>query len=535
MKPLDPRLVQRSRAVRRHLAISVAMGALTALAVIATAWLVARVVDARFDDRGVVVLPVAIAACLAVRALIAWAQGMASTRAAARVQEELRVELVDDLLDPRRQGERPDTATVVALLGPGIGAFDGYVGRFLPQVVLTAIVPVAVTVAILATDLLSGVIVALTVPLVVMFLVLVGLSTQDRVAQRWSTLTRLGRHFTDVLDASVVLKVLGRRSVGVREVGERHRDETVSTLRSAFVSSFVLELFSTLSVALVAVTVGLRLVHGGLDLGPALFVLLLAPEAFLPVRRLGAQFHDSAAGADAVAAALDVLDHPAHSGTTRVSPAGTTEILLADLVVRHADRSGASLDLPHAVVRSGALTLLSGPSGSGKSTLLSLLVGLERPTAGRVEVDGVDLDDVDLELWRDGLAWVPQSPALVHGSIADNVRLGAARATDQDVRSALHDVGADTLDPDRQVGDDGTGLSAGERRRVALARAVVRVRVHGAGLVLLDEPTAGLDDDTEAKALTTIRNLDATVLMVSHRPEARILADHVIELSGALV
>lgn len=516
--------------------MSIALGLATAATVIAVAYSVAEVVAHRFVDQPLAGLGVAIIVGLSVRALIAWLHTAVSARAAATVKAELRHDVIDDLLDPRRLGPRPSSSSVVALLGPGLDAFDGYIGRFLPQVVLSALVPPLVLVAIVSADVMSAVIIAVTLPMSIVFLVLVGLVTKDRIDRRWQALQRLGRHFADVLDGLTVLKVFGRRQeAGLREVGDRHRRETVRALRLAFLSSFVLELFSTLSVALVAVSVGLRVVEGHLELGPALFVLLLAPEAFAPIKRLGAHFHDSTAGAEATVELLSLLDHDRHSGAAPAPDLSSAEIVLDGVVVRHEGRSEPSLDIAHIRVQPGEFVAVTGPSGCGKSTLLSVLMGFERPTTGYALVDDVDLATVDLVSWRQQIAWVPQVPGLVAGTVEDNVRLGDVGSSRADVVNALRDAGALDLAPDRVIGETGDDISAGELRRLAVARAVLRVRRGNARLVLLDEPTAGLDAVRETVVLRTLRDLGVTVVVVAHRPETIAVADRELRLNRRLV
>lgn len=536
MAPLDPRLVRRSRGVRRLLAISVVLGVVTAATVILVAYVVAEVVARRFDAAPVAALPLAIAAGLAVRAMVTWAHTAVAARAAAAVKAELRHEVIDDLLDPRRLGPRPSSSGVVTLLGPGLDAFDGYIGRFLPQVVLSALVPPSVLVAIFTSDILSAVIIGVTLPLTVVFLVLVGLVTKDRIDRRWQALERLGRHFSDVLDGLTVLKVFGRRQeVGLREIGDRHRRESVRALRLAFLSSFVLELFSTLAVALVAVSVGLRVVEGHLDLAPALFVLLLAPEAFAPIKRLGALFHDSTEGAEATAGLLALLEHDRHDGTVPPPDLRRAEVVVDGVVVRHVGRTSRSLELAHTRVRPGEFVAVTGASGTGKSTLLSLLMAFERPSTGYVLVDDVDLATIDPVAWREQIAWVPQVPGLVSGTIEHNVRLGDTTSSSDDVLAALHDAGAADLAPHRVISESGDDISAGERRRIAIARAVLRVRRGVAALVLLDEPTAGLDAERESAVLATLRSLGTTVIVVAHRPETIAAADRELRLGRQLV
>lgn len=529
MKPLDPRLVRRSSTVRTHLVWSVLLGVLTAVLIIGVSWCVAEVVARRFDGDEVLLFPVAIAVAFGLRAAIAWAHGVVSERAAIRVKAELRAEVVDDLLDPRRVGPRPESGRLVALLGPGMDAFDGYVGRFLPQLALAAIVPAAVIAMIAWVDLLSAVIIVVTLPLIGVFMALVGLLTRDRVERRWAAMERLARHFTDVLDGLVVLKVFGRRQErGIREVGDRHRRETMRALRLAFLSSLVLELISTISVALVAVSVGLRVVDGGLGLRDAMFVLLLAPEAYLPVRRVGMMFHDSTEGATATAELLDLLDHDRHAGT-QAPPTGPASIVVREARLTHPGRTSVSLAVDELVVAPGEFVAIVGPSGGGKSTLLDVLLGFERLDSGAVTIGGTSLDDLDVSAWRESVAWVPQTPHLVGGTIADNVALGQPGAGRDEIASAAADAGLG-LDLHRTVREGMTDLSAGERRRLAVARALLRVRRSGAWLVLLDEPTAGLDADHEAIVLAALRASGATVVVVTHRPESVAAADRIVEV-----
>jgi thiol reductant ABC exporter CydD subunit len=524
MRPLDPRLLRRSVPVRRFLVLCVVLGVLGAGVLVAQAWLVADVVVELVDgaDADTVAAPAAVLALVVTaRGLLARAQAVAGTRAASAVKAGLRHDLVDVVLDQRRSGPAPSSARVATLLGPGVDALDGYVARFLPQVVLTVVVPVAVLVTLAVVDPLSAVIVVLTLPLVVVFLVLVGMVTRDRLDHRWGELQRLGRHFSDVLAGMTVLSGFGRDSArGLREVGERHRRATMESLRTAFLSSLVLELFSTLSVALVAVAAGLRLVTGGLDLATGLLVIVLAPEAYLPLRRLGTLFHDSAPGVAAAEEVLDVLDGDRRGGHLVVD--GPAAVEVSGLEVVHPGRDHAALVLPAVTVLPGDFVAVTGPSGSGKSTLLSVLLAFAGVTRGTVRVGGRHLHELDPEAWRRQVAWVPQDPQLLTGTVADNVRLGDAAADDAAVRAALDDAGAADLALNRDVGQQGRALSAGERRRVAVARAVLRVRAGRAWLLLMDEPTAGLDARRESTVLGTLCALHAagtTVVVVAHRAE----------------
>ncbi|MGH3357585.1 MAG: ABC transporter ATP-binding protein/permease, partial [Nocardioidaceae bacterium] len=396
----------------------------------------------------------------------------------------------------------------------------------------------------------------------VVFMVLVGWLTRARTELRWAALKRLTHHFADVLDGLVVLKVFGRsarQAEGLSDVGERHRRETMGALRLAFLSSFVLELCATISVALVAVGVGLRVLDGSMALQTGLFVLLLAPEAFLPVRQVGVHFHDSAEGAEAARDAFALLEAArprldlsltgsnlldlSLTGTnlldlsltgTNLLERGLTDandrahgprIEVRGLRVRYLDRDTDALPPTDLVVEAGEVVALGGPSGCGKSTLLMVLLGFVEPTAGTITVDGVAV--ADSKALRDRIAWVPQHPTLLAGTIADNVRL-TTPAADVDVRAGLDAAAAGGIALDRPVGERGANLSAGECRRVAMARALLRVRGAGADLLLLDEPTAGLDAAAEAAMIEAIRSAGVSALVVAHRPALLAAADRVV-------
>jgi thiol reductant ABC exporter CydD subunit len=336
------------------------------------------------------------------------------------------------------------------------------------------------------------------------------------------------------------LKVFGRakaQTETIREITERYRRTALSTLRVTFLSSLILELVATVAVALVAVAIGLRLMNGELDLRTGLFALVLAPEAFLPLRQLGANYHASAEGMAAAERVFAVLEAPSAPRGTRTSfpePA-VAGLRVEGLRVSYPDRSVPALEDLSLTVRGGELTALVGPSGCGKSTLLNVVLGLIAPEAGSISVGGVELADLDLDAWRARLAWVPQRPHLFKASIEQNVRLSRSDASREEVwaaisRAGLSDVvlglpeGLDTV-----LGDRGAGLSAGERQRIALARAFLR----DAPLVLLDEPTANLDGETERDLVESIRRLceGRTAVLVAHRSGLWALADRVLSLA----
>lgn len=542
---LDPRLLHYARTTRRFLGVSVAVGVATSILVLAQAWLIAQVVAGAFlHHRSLESLRADLALLLAVvagRALLAWASERAAQRASASAKSDLRRAAVEKVAALGPEGlERHDRGTLTVLLGSGIDALDGYFSRYLPQLFLAVIVPTTIVAVVAGADWVSAVIIAVSLPLIPLFMALVGATTRDRTAARLRSLQRLAGHFLDVVAGLPTLKVFGRAKAQARaiaEVTDRYRRATLSTLRLTFLSSLVLELLATVSVALVAVAVGLRLLGGSLDFRDALFVLVVAPEAYLPLRALGANYHASADGIRAAEEVFALLDEPSTAAPHGPRRPCDASIRISGLVVDYPGRSVPALRGADLVVRPGETVALTGLSGCGKSTLLAVVLGLRRPSSGTVVLGGVDLSQLDMEAWHARLAWVPQRPYLFARSVAENVRLGKLDATDAEVHAALDAAGLDSVlrrlpqGAATPLGEGGFGLSAGERQRVALARAFVR----DASLLLMDEPTAGLDGETEAELLTTVRTLlsGRTALIVAHRPALAALADRVVEVPGA--
>ncbi|WP_329451497.1 thiol reductant ABC exporter subunit CydD [Streptomyces sp. NBC_01724] len=546
MKPIDPRLLRYARATRLFLAAVVALGVVGAALVIAQAMLIAEVVVGGFEDgltvpglRTPLILLVAVALG---RGLVSWLTELAAYRASAAVKSELRRRLLDraaELGPDWLSGQR--TGSLVALATRGVDALDDYFARYLPQLGLAVVVPVAVLARIVTEDWVSAAIIVVTLPLIPLFMILIGWATQSRMDRQWQLLSRLSGHFLDVVAGLPTLKVFGRakaQAESIRTITSQYRRATLRTLRIAFLSSFALELLATLSVALVAVTIGMRLVHGELDLYTGLVVLILAPEAYLPIRQVGAQYHAAAEGLSAAEEIFAILEtEPRAGGTADVPPSLRLE--LEGVTVRHEGRAEPSLDGASLVVDEGETVALVGPSGVGKSTLLNVVLGFTAPDEGRIRVGGVDLATLAPERWRERIAWVPQRPQLFAGTIAENVRLARPDADDSAVTAALRDAGAYDFVaelPDGAqtlLGEDGAGLSAGQRQRLALARAFLADRP----LLLLDEPTASLDGETEAGIVEAVRRLAAgrTVLLVVHRPALLSVADRVVVLEPGAV
>ncbi|MQA98447.1 MAG: thiol reductant ABC exporter subunit CydD, partial [Streptosporangiales bacterium] len=507
MKPLDPRLLAHARAVRVHLAVTVVLGAMVAGLVLAQAILLARAIAGAAAGGGLGELGGTLGLLLAVvvaRAATSYGGEVVALRSAARAKSQLRMRLVEHAarlgpawLAGRRPGE------VATLATRGLDALDDYFARYLPQLVLAAFVPVAVLLVMLPADWISAAVVAVTLPLIPIFMILVGMHTTARTERQWHLLARLGGHFLDVVAGLPTLAVFRRAKAQaeiVRRVSEEHRSATMATLRVAFLSAFVLELLATLATALVAVEVGFRLLAGSLPYETALLVLLLTPEAYLPLREVGVRFHASVEGVAAAEQVFTVLETPAPARASgrRTEVPVRVPIRFEGVGLTYPGRSSPALDEVSFTLPPGRRVALVGPSGAGKTSVVSLLLGFVEPTRGRILVGDRDLAELDPDSWRREIAWVPQRPYLFDGTVAENIALGEPDAGLAEVALAaqqaeIHDViEALPRGYETPIGERGLRLSAGQRQRVALARAFLR----DAPLVLLDEPTAHLDPES---------------------------------------
>ena len=539
--PLDPRLVRRARATLPFLVALCVVGVGTALLILAQAWLLAESISSVFDTHtttGLARWAGLLAAVFAGRALLAWAQESLAHRASAAVKSQLRRDILTARL-ARPTDARTSSSTLITLVTTGLDALDGYYSKYLPQLVLASIVPVVLAIAIGLQDVRSLVIVVITVPLIPVFMALIGWRTEAAMKRRWQTQARLANHFADLVAGLPTLQVFGRaraQLAGLKRTEDASRAGTMGTLRIAFLSSFALELLATLSVALMAVTIGFRVDAGGMDLRTSLFILILAPEVYLPLRQVGTLYHDAADGMAAAEEAFSLIEHgQLTAGVAQTVPSARTSPLVVDeLTYTYPDAQTPAVDGVSLRIEPGELVALAGHSGGGKTTAMNCLLGFLTPQAGSIRIGEIDLCQASaatLQAWREQIAYVPQTPGLIHGTVADNVRLGHAELTDAQARELLDRCGGQSLALAKKVSDDAEGLSAGERRRVALARALARVELGGAGLLVLDEPTAGLDADTEQTVLDAVRASGTSVLVVSHRPQVLNQADRVVTVT----
>ncbi len=587
--PVDRRLLQGAPAARVGVLAAVAVGVFSTGLIVAQAALLARVVAGSFDGAGLAALRgslIGLGLVLLARAATGYAGEAVAGRVATDVKRQLRSRLLRHALDLgpgwlARHG--PGELTTLATRG--LDGLDGYLGRYLPQLVLAGLVPGTVLVVLGLADWPSALVVAVSLPLIVLVLALVGRAGQVASERQWGLLQRLGGHFLDVLEGLPTLLVFRRaRSevATIRRVTDEHRVATMRTLRIAFLSALLLEGLASIAVALVAVRVGLGLLHGQVPYRSALLVLLLAPEVYLPVRRVGAEYHAGREGSVAAGAAFEVLAEPVPTtpgvpatpgpagaaGRAAASrpapgagspaaagpavpapaaarpavpgpaagPAGPGELRVDGLLLSYPDRAGPALAGVSLRVPAGERLALLGASGAGKSSLFAVLLRFAAPAAGHVTFDGFDLLGADPAQARRHIAWVPQQPYLLAGTVAENVRLGRPDATGAELDEVAGLVGLDQVlrrlpgGWQAPVGERGQRLSAGQRQRLALARALLR----DAPLVLLDEPTAHLDPESAAAVRLAVlaRTAGRTLLVISHDADWPAAADRVVRLDA---
>lgn len=546
-RPVDPRLLRYARTSRVFFVVIGAIGLAQTIVVVAFAWLLTRAIVGAVDGMPAAELAGVLATLggvVAARAGLLWLRESISARAAARVRSELRDALTSAVgrLGPGWLAGR-NSAQLAVTAGRGLDALDAYFGRYLPQLVLTAIATPVLIAVIWWNDAISGLTVLLTMPLIPLFMVLIGLATRAVQRAQWQTLRQLAARFADTVRGLATLTVFGRQhraATSIERVTETYRSETMRVLRVSFLSGFALEFLASISVAIVAVSIGFRLIDGSLGLAVGLFVLLLAPEAYLPLRQVGVQFHAAAEGVAATDDVFEVLDAAralpvAPTGTDAAArttaeprparPAAGRVVRARNLRVRRGD---TLLEPVTFTARPGTVTLLSGPSGSGKSSVFAALRGAA-DAEGALELDGAPL--LPASTW---LAWAGQEPGLIAGTVAENVTLGSPAETlarpdgRRALDLALDLAGAGAIDPTLELGVRGSGLSGGQAQRVAVARALFRHLRGAAGVIALDEPSAALDAETEAALWRSLRGLadeGATVLLISHRETARSIAD----------
>ena len=527
--PIDPRILGLSPALRTHLVTCSALAAITTIAILAQAEALSRGLPRLVDGDAAAIGPLVgwLVAVAIARAVATGLTERSSTRALIATRQTVRRRVLDRAA-ALRPDQRPELgpAQVGSLTGTAIDALDPWVRSYLPGLVLAVVVPLAAGLRILTADLLSAVILVIVVPLIPLFMVLIGRATERHAAQQWDALQRLAGRFLDVITGLPTLRLFGRAVAQVdrvRTVTDRYRAATMRTLRVAFLSALVLEVLAALSVALIAVSLGIRLTHGSLTLQTGLLVLLLAPECLLPIRRVGASFHAAAAGMDAATEITEALVLPTVATGTATLPADG-ELVADEAAVVDPER-GRRLDPTSLRVAPGRLVAVTGPSGAGKSTLLDVLRGALRPSTGSVRLGGVPVEELPLDVRAAAIRWCTQHPHPSGTTVAASAGLGhgSGPAVDAAVDAALHQVGIDEL-----AGAAPDEVSGGERRRIAIARTLVGVHLGTTRFALFDEPTAQLDDaaaERVAAALRWAADQGTGVLVVTHDPSLAAAAD----------
>jgi len=534
-------LKQQKQRAGRLLSASVALGTLAGLMLIAQAALLADISHSvMFEDlqlHDVQLLLLGMLALIVGRALLSYASNRLAFTGSVRIRSALRDEICRHLFQLGPQpGQR--SAALSTLLNEGVEALNDYYARYLPAVAYSATIPLAILALVLPVDGLSGLIFLVTAPLIPFFMILIGQQAERLNQQRWQQLARLGNHLLDRIQGLTQLRLLGtsrREADNVARIADEYRRSTMSVLKVAFLSSLTLEFLATISIALVAVTIGFRLYYGELDFGTGFLILLLAPEFYLPLRNLGTHYHARMAGVSAATEMVQLLEQqPSHIGTENIPTQALPDIRL-DSVQFSYDRQPVLRDLNLAFSGPGLFAIV-GRSGAGKSTLLDLLAGFVQPDAGTIRINNLPLNELAIEQWRAQLGWLPQSPRLFAGTVSDNLRLGKPDASDAELEQAARRAGAHEFIcqlPDgyqTQLSENGQQLSGGQRQRLALARAFVR----NAPILLLDEPGDQLDPHSDQLIEQALQEYsrDHRVIMVAQRLHSVRNADRILLIEG---
>jgi thiol reductant ABC exporter CydD subunit len=548
------RLLTLARSSGFMLTLTIALGWGGGILTIVQAWFLARVVNDVFlgGQTREAVLPLIgiLLGALLLKSAFVWGADVSANAVAQTIKTDLRARLLKHLaaLGPAYTGgERTGELSTAAV--EGIEQLDAYFSQYLPAIVLAASIPLTILLVVFPIDLLTGIVFILTAPLIPFFMVMIGKAAEALTKRQYSSLSRLSSHFFDVLQGLTTLKILGQARGQAQVIGqfsERYRDMTMQVLRVTFLSALALELLATISVAIVAVEIGFRLLYRNMEFLPAFFLLVLAPDFYQPLRNLGLRFHAGMSGVTAATRIYEILDTPVSgvryqkSGETPTQPNLTPDTLTLDTITyTYPSRQSPAIEDISLEIPSGKMTALIGPSGSGKSTLASLLLRFIEPQRGQILVGETPLAQIPPDLWREQIAWVPQNPYLFSDSLANNLRLAKPDAPESDLRAACRRAGLEEFIAElpegleTQIGERGARLSGGQAQRLALARAFLK----DAPLLILDEPTSSLDPALESQLEAAVRALtrNRTVLVIAHRLATIRQADQLIVLEAGKV
>ncbi len=542
---LDQRLLREANTARPNLFGSLFANGFLSIVIVVQAKLLSQVISGVFLNRqtlsdvsGQLWLLLVV---IALRGVTTYFGSRASAQLATQVKQNLRERLLAHLyrLGPIHH-RNEQSGDLVLTATEGVEKLDGYYRDYLPGLFTALFLPFLMLLVVLPIDLLTFSVLLITAPLIPFFMALIGMAAGALAKRQFLGMRTLSTYFVDVMQGLTTLKLFNRSQYQVESIGrmtDQFRKATMRVLRVAFISALTLEMLATLSVAIVAVEIGVRLLNGGIGFQNALFLLVIAPEFYLPLRALGAKFHNATEGKAAAERVFSLLD-TASSSTEQTSQLKTVpthmHIRFEDVSLTYAENAASSLDHLSFEIKPGQFVALVGISGSGKTSLTNLLLRFLSPTSGRITINGHDLGAIPTEIWRENIAWVSQSPYLFNITLSENIRFGRPDATEAELIAAAQSAGAHDFIlklPDGYqtiCGERGLRLSGGQAQRIALARALLRK----APLLILDEPTSSLDPDSESAVLRGLKEVasDRTILLITHRLSMAVSADQIIVL-----
>lgn len=549
---IDRRLFQLLKEERVPFIVSIVAGSIASIMLIAQAFWLSTIIDGAFMQKkglGELLPFIGFFSLFSVlRMLFNWASHGEANRGTVAIRKKLFTRLTNTVaaLGPVFARSVQSGRLSTTLL-KGIEALDAYFGSYIPQIFFALFTPLLILAAIFPGDWLSGLILLISAPLIPLFMILIGKSASAMTEKQWKTMSRMSGHLLDVLQGLPTLKLFAQSKSQrdtIEEAGETFRQATMRVLKIAFLSSLTLELVGTLGTAIIAVSIGLRLMGGQLTFQHALFVLVLTPDFFLPLRQLGTKFHAGMEGVSASKEIFAILDQ-APAPFVKTAPAngavaGKSAIVFGNVSCTYPGSAHPALESITAAIPTGKTTAIIGPSGAGKSTLVNLLLRFQEPGEGSITIDGRPIHDIPLASWHEGISWVPQHPTLFNTTLKENILLARPDASMEELNNALKQTGLSEFIAslpeglDTMTGEQGARLSGGEAQRVALARAFIK----NAPLLVLDEPTSHTDPELEAALRASMAALmkGRTTIIIAHRLETICSADQIIVLNaGKLV